>query len=316
MSDILNQSAVLMRFTQTCVGTGKTDRALTAEVQAEKHMTEDSGDWRKRRWPKDALKPITSKIGEAKAYHDRVTLPFGVKSDEAKSKGAHPIAGMGILPASLISEYGDKLNRFSGELEKLVQDFVADPWRWVQWAMKAHNGTFDPDLYPGCSRDASGNVTLDEAVFRAEMTKEFGIHWEPMPIPASCQFNDTLKTLLGDMAQAVDVRVADAELEAKRELMRRLIKPVQAMADKLMEEPKGDKTDIIFRDTLVQNIRDIVSLAPKLNITGDKAIDGFVAEVEKLTRYTPDTLRSDKATRSEAQKQAVETLKRLSGYQL
>ena len=112
------------------------------------------------------------------------------------------------------------------------------------------------------------------------------------------------------------MRVQDAEVEAKRELVRRMVEPLRAMATKLAEQPKDGRSDVIFRDTLIDNVREIVQLAPKLNLSGDPAIDAFVAEMEGLTRYNPETLRKDKATRAGVAEKAADTLKRLSGYQL
>ena len=123
-----------------------------------------------------------------------------------------------------------------------------------------------------------------------------------------------MSALLGVDAEGVNIRVQDAMIEAQRELMRRMIEPVRAMASKLAEQPKDGKGDICFRDSLIGNVQDIAELVPKLNIAGDAAIDSFAAEMLKLARYSPKTLRDDKATRAEAPKLAAATMQRLSGY--
>lgn len=326
----LQERSVLMRFSSGIPGQHRKDKKVTSEVKASKGLGEHAGKWIKELWPENALAEIKTKCNEARDYHNTVTLPFGVKGDDASEDGATPaIAGIGILPAALILEYGDKMRAFKGELEVLVGKFLADPQVWVDWAIREHNGTFDPDNYPGCKeqepllQSMSGQkYALDADQFRKVMGKKFYIRTEPLPVPASSQFCDAITSLLGVDAESVNIRVRDAEQEAQRELLRRMIAPVKAMADKLSEQPKLDKKtgkakdDIVFRDTLIGNIQEIVALAPKLNITGDQQIDQFCKEMEGLTRYTPDTLRDDKVTRSEAATKAAEICKRLTGYKV
>jgi hypothetical protein len=304
-----------MRLSAGVPGESRKDKRTTAEVQAEKGIASDGGKWVKTLWPETALKAIKQKQTEARTYHERVTLPFGCKSGD---DGVDAIGGMGILPAALLAEYGDKMREFKGQCDKLVDDFLTNPRQWIDWAMQAHNGTFDPSNYPGCTMDA-GQLIFNEDEFRQVMRKRFYLRTEPLPVPNASHFEDGIRQMLGVDAASLDIRLADAEAEAKREVMRRMIEPVRDMVRKLTETPKvgkdgKEKGDIIFRDSLVGNIKDIAELAPALNITGDAQIDSFCKELEGLTRYSPDTLRDDKVTRAEAAIKAEETLKRLEGY--
>jgi hypothetical protein len=316
----LSDTSVLMRFSAGLPSMGRKDKAVTSEVTAAKAIEEGTGEWRKKLWPKDALAAIKSKQGEARAYHDKVTLPFGCRGeDDDASDKPDAIAGIGLLPAVLIKEYGDKMRGYAGEVEKLIGDFLAKGPELIAWAAKAHNGTFEPGNYPGCSLDASGQPMLDMVEWERKMRKKFYLRTEPLPVPNASHFTAVVEELLGVDTFSVNARVRDAEQEARKEVMRRLLEPVAAMAKKLAEQPKAGrdgkvKDDIVFRDSLVGNITEICGLAPKLNVTGDPEIDKAVAEVEALTRYTPDALREDKSLRSEAQRKAEETLARLSGY--
>jgi hypothetical protein len=324
----LSDNSVLMRFTAGLPGQNRQDAGVTAQVTEERQLEAKSGHWTKKRFPKDALKAIKTLRGKARAYHDKVTLPFGCPKDEAgkpSPDGAYKktpaIAGVGILPAALIQEYGDTMRGYCGKMEVLVAEFINKGSEWCEWARKAHNGTFEPENYPGCSLDSNGTVVLDFDVWKEEVQSSFYLLTEPLPVPHSEQFSAKVAVLLGNDAQLVNLRVADAEVEARKELMRRLIEPVQAMAKKLAEKPKlakdgTPKEDIVFRNSLVGNVKEIVRLARKLNVTGDPQIEAFIGEVGCLTLYAPNTLRKDKAVRDEAQKRAEETLKRLSGYKL
>lgn len=314
MSNTLAEKAVLMRFSAGVPGESRKDKRTTAEVQAEKRIASDGGKWIKNLWPEDALRAVKQKQTEARSYHDTVTLPFGCRAGD---EGVDAISGIGILPAALIAEYGDKMRQFKGQFDHLVETtFLADPEKWVRWAEHAHNGTFDPKNYPGCTVDAQGFVHVDVEEFRTAMRKRFYLRTEPLPVPNASHFEASIRSMLGSDSESVDLRLADAEKEAKREVLRRLIAPVKAMAEKLTERPKGKRDDIVFRDSLVGNLRDIAELAPKLNISGDAEIDGFIKEVSALSTADPETLRKDKEVRQIGAETAADLLKRLEGYKI
>lgn len=314
----LQARAVLMKFGSGMPGQHRADKVLSRKVQASEGLGENSGKWVKELWPPDSLAAIKKVENEARSYHDRVTLPFGSRSDnerqekEANRERKQAIAGIGILSASLILEYGDTMRNYVGKLEKAVNDWLVDPQKYIDWARANHNGTFDFTDYEGF--DESGN--FDPDAFRQAMRKKFYIRTEPLPVPDASQFTQAITELLGVDAESVNLRVADASQEAQRELMRRLIEPVRAMAAKLVEQPKPGKEDIIFRDTLVDNIKEIARLAPKMNLAGDPEIDRFAQECEGLTHYTAQTLRDDKLTREEAAKKAAEIAAKMSAYKL
>lgn len=314
MSNILSEKSVLMRFSAGVPGESRKDKRTTAEVQSEKGIAADGGKWIKNLWPETALKAAKQKQTEARTYHDSVTLPFGCKSDD---DGVDAITGVGILPAALIAEYGDRMRLLKGQFDKIVEDtFLADPQQWVDWALNAHNGTFDAKNYPGCTVDAAGTAQLNADEFRRVMRKRFYIRTEPLPVPNASHFEASVRAMLGTDADSVELRLADAEAEAKREVLRRMIEPLRAMAVKLAEAPAEGKQSPVFRDSLVGNLQDIVRLAPALNITGDPQIDAFVKDMDGLTRYSPDTLRKSAETRKEAQVKAEDLLRKLDGYKI
>lgn len=281
----LAERAVLMRMSAGMPGKTRTDKILSDDVKQEHGLGKKSGRWVKSKYPDWALEKLEGVVNQARAYHAAVTLPFD--------------NGIGILPAALIKDYADKMRQFRGEFEALRDaDFVARYPEMIEWARNEHNGTFDPSDYPPV------DLLLSSFYFKTE----------PLPVPDAAHFEGTMSSLLGIDAEAVNVRVADAMQEAQRELMRRMIDPVKAMAATLVKEPATGKKDIIFRDTLIGNIQEIADLVPKLNISGDPAIDQFAKELDVLCRYTPKVLREDKATRSEAAKLAEATMKRMEAY--
>ena len=279
----LAERAVLMRLTAGLPGKSRKDRNLTENVKSEHGLGRASGAWIKQRWPDWALAPLEKLVNEARTYHLAVTLPFD--------------AGIGILPAALIMEYSDIRSRFDNLRDSHFRTKYPE---MIEWAKAEHNGTFDASDYPEVD----------------ELMASFYFATEPLPVPDAAHFEGTLHSLLGTDADSVNMRVADAMQEAQRELMRRLIDPVKAMAVKLAEQPKEGKECPVFRDTLIENIKIIAGLAPKLNIAGDPQIDVFVSEVTKLTRFEPETLRKSVQTREDVRREAEATLAKLTAYKL
>lgn len=297
-----------MRLSISLPGENRQDPSLTDQVKAEHSLGRQSGRWIKALYPPEALQDIKKLDNAARAYHAAVTLPFD--------------NGIGILPAALVMDYATKMREFAAKRESLIESkFLADPGKWLTWALDNHNGTFDPDNYPGVEKLPNDHWGMACEEFRSAMREKFNFRTEPLPVPDAGHFTNTLRSLLGTDAESVDVRVADAMQEGMRELMRRLIAPVKAMAEKLVEQPKVGKdgtvkSDILFRDSLIGNLKEIAELAPKLNIAGDPVIDGFADQIGKLAAVKPDTLRDDRSERALKAAAAADLLKRLEGYKI
>lgn len=324
MKSQLSERSVLMKFSAGLPGQSRKDKRTTEEVKSSKGLGANAGKWIADLYPEGALDPIKEKLNEARAYHDKVTFPFGASPDD--DSGAKAIAGIGILPAGMMLDYGDNMRRFKGELEVVTEEFLADPRKYVDWAVAEHNGTFDPKNYPGCSRDAAGVVQFDAEVFRTTMRKRIYLRADALPVPQAEQFTESIRGLLSTMGvdpESVDLRVRDSQIEAQRELLARMKDPVLHMAAKLSGQTchcrscKGRASKTAnFKDSLVQNIQEVAALVPKMNLGGDPDLDAFAAEMNKLGSLDPEVLRVDDSAKSAAAEQAAAVLKRLEGYKL
>jgi hypothetical protein len=97
----------------------------------------------------------------------------------------------------------------------------------------------------------------------------------------------------------------------------RLRDAVQHMAKKLGDyqvDARTGKQTGIFRDTLVENIRDLVQTLPFLNLTEDREFDRAIEACRiHLCQHSPEALRQSPAIRANVQEQANEILAGLSG---
>jgi len=70
-----------------------------------------------------------------------------------------------------------------------------------------------------------------------------------------------------------------------------------------------------FRDTLITNIRDLVSLLPRLNVTADAQLEAMRARLEQtLCAYDPQQLRESPIVRQTAADEAARILADMAGY--
>lgn len=310
----LSERAILVRVSLSMPGCQRQDPQLSKQVKSEHGIANDGGDWVKKLYPTEALKTVKQKHSEIRDYFFNptfgVTFPFDTST--------------GILPASMIESTFEKVRDMRDKLDAEIEKFLDGAEKWVRWAVKAHNGTFNPDYYPGCYTGdpadwpatavrITDRVAIDPAEFKTEMRKRFAFDTEPLPVPASDHFSTTVASLLGVDTKTVDLRVAQTAIDAQRDLLRRMMTPVQAMIKKLKEDPKPGREDIIFRDSLIGNLREIAALAPKMNLAGDPQLDQFAKEIEELAKPDPETLRN-KDNRTDTQRKAEELARKMAAY--
>lgn len=182
-------------------------------------------------------------------------------------------------------DMGDRIRQY----DQLVADFVLKyPTLYAEQQFRL-NHLFDPNDYP----------TPDE------IAGKFGMYFSVRPIPNA----EDLRVIEGLTSQEVERLVAEArqgEQEQIRQAVEnayeKLYKTVKAMADKLAV-PVGEKGSI-FRDSLIENIREIVGVMPGLNITNDPKLNDLTQKALVLTQYSPDELKTP-GPRAAAQKQAA-----------
>jgi hypothetical protein len=117
--------------------------------------------------------------------------------------------------------------------------------------------------------------------------------------------------------------VKEATQVAMNDLWERLYQAVSHMAERLdgtakyrgIKSKRAKTKDKRFRDSLVENLVDLVALIPKLNLTDDPKLEDIRRRIEKeLTKFDPEDLREDKALRSKAKRSAEDILNAMGGY--
>lgn len=258
----------------------KLDKRITQEVNASHGASADAGRYNKVLIARDALSEIAAIVGAARADHVKWSLPW--MQD-----------GTRIMPADAFTRYSAIMQSHRESFEREVAAFIAAYPTFVDDARERLNGMFDPSDYP--SPD--------------DIKSRFAWSVTVLPMPSADDFRvdigaEHVERLKSEMAKTMQNAVETAMGDA----WERLHRVVTAMAEKLAAyTPKTDtdRASGVFRDSLVENVRDLVDVLPALNMTGDADLAAMVDKARaKLTRHDAATLRDDGVARLEVQEAA------------
>lgn len=162
-------------------------------------------------------------------------------------------------------------------------------------------------------------AAFSEADFppQARLRERFGVKLVYLPVPSGQDFRVALAS---EEIEAVRRGAEDALREgvrdAVRELLGRMRAPVERMATRLRlygRDAEG-KVEHPFRDSLVDNVREIVGLVPMLDLLDDPEVAAIRAEMERcLTVHDPEALRRSPDLRAKVAGEADEILRRMRG---
>lgn len=271
-NNIRNLNAVLVNLSISIFSNTRQDPQITDEVKLKKALGNGAGKWVKYKLPDECLTPIRKFATVVRQFNYDHTSPW----EEGKR----------LLSAAAQQTYRARIAEFQTEFAALVDEFGEQYDNWVAQARIMHAGTFEPSDYP--------SWPLCRTMFNIQC------HYFPVPRPE--HFSREMEGLYGEALNQITRHKVD---EAVADTWQRLLAPVQAMADKLKSP------DAIFRDTLVENVRDMVALVPMLNITGDaRLVEAARTIQEQLASLDAETLRDSKVDRREAAERAANIVAR------
>lgn len=242
----------------------KLDKKTSERVAAESGIDPRRGSYYKTLVGGDTIEAIKKKATELRTYHYKMTLPW---SDE----------GPRILASDLYFEYMNEMQRLRTEYDQLVEQFIREYPYAREEAKRMLGSLFDPEDYPSTDKVA----------------EKFGVTMEVDPLPAGDDFRvDLSEDEVQRIQREIEQRTSATLQSSMEEVYERVQRVVDAFEDRLQEE------GTIFRDSLVNNARELVALLPKFNITGDPKLDELARKMDKqLCQYTPEQLRNNEQAR-------------------
>ena len=235
------------------------DRQASQQVAIHHDADTSAGRYNKRLLPKQAFAALAATMSNARTGHNANTLPWD-------DQGGRLLT---------VANY----DRYTAALDTLVERVVRERARFIE----------DYDDYVDQARLDLGRLfRLEDYPGTEALQGKFAIRYRIVPVPDARHFMADLaqgetERVRRDIEQQVRTRLNDAQ----RDLYRRLGEAVERVGERLREDENGKP--LVFRDSLIENIRELVDVVPRLNIFADDDLAMLCREVkDKLAGIEPD----------------------------
>lgn len=286
---ILEKTAMLITLNIACWSGSTTDKPASDEVTLNNNADRDVARVYKRLFPKEALKQLKKTANEIRDYHYKNTLPWPTRGVRLLTNASHP-------------EYREKMEAYRDTLRDLKIEFIRNYDENVTSARHELGDLFRESDYP--DSDA--------------LHDKFDLSWRIENVPSDKNFvadlaEDEIQLIRREMRERIEQDIAAAH----HDIYDRIDKAITTLSEKLVDNSDG--TAPIFRDTLIGNIRDLVSVIPKLNIFRDANLAKLCSDIQdRIANVDPNALRPkspsfDPTERTRVRNEANNIRERLAG---
>lgn len=290
----LNERALLIKLRIGVWGASKVDDAATEEVIQDHRAGEGSGKFSKRLVTKGALKEISSVCGQARKVHYALSSPW----DDSGSRI--------ITTMAYQKHYTEQISEIGTSFHGAVKRFTKDYPQHIEEAKKQLGTLFNTDDYPPVDK----------------VRRAFKFEVEASSIPDANDFRAKLSDAeVNAISKDIEDRNNQRLQSAMNDVWERIKTMAGAMNDRLNKfKPgglpySGEKAEGVFKDSLVENMKELADLLPYLNLTNDARITDISKLLNsELCKYTPDQLRLDKKARKATAHAAADIIKKVSVF--
>lgn len=233
------------------------------------------------------MKKLTTLAGTARNNtHYALTVPFARGND--------------ILPGPHYFKYTKEMHDYEQQWRPLVKEFCEIEYLDLLSTQKGLGTLAKASDYPSPDK----------------IRHKFGFGYRLFPMPTT-NFPKGLESFLGSELQAVAMQ-AQSDIEkafdaGKQDVLMR----VNTQVNHVLEKMKGytGSRQGAFRDSLIENLDELVALIPGLNITNDPVIDSLTKEIKDgLCFYSAEDLRNSDVAREITIEKAEAILAHMQDY--
>lgn len=259
----------------------KQDKRVSKAVSQANQMTDDAGSYYKSLVKSPELSEVNRLVSAARAEHYLWTLPW-------------LDSGPRVLPASAFFDYTQAMADYRNQYDAAVTAFLAIYPEAKESARLFLGSAYNEADYP------SVEAVADKFAYRTSFS----------PLPMGRDFRCDIGAAEATKIQEQINRDSTQAMEAAvASLYSRMAEVVQPLVERL------GKADNVFRDTLVENVRDLVAVLPKLNVTDNPEIEAMTKRLRRsLCTVEPDQLRNNHSLRTQVHDEAVKLSGDLSDY--
>ena len=265
------------------------DREASDHVAVHHDASTNVGRYNKRLLPKAALAALNATMSEARTRHYANSLPWDDK-------------GSRLLTVANYEHYSEIMDGLRERLVRQRARFIEDFDHYVEQARLDLGKLFRMEEYPS----------------KEDLRDRFSIRYRITPVPDADHFiarlaSDDTDRVKRDIERHIEEQLHDAV----GDLYRRLAEAVERVSERLNED--GDGKLLVFRDTMISNIRDLVDVVPRLNIFGDQRLARLCEQVkDRIAGVEPDSLRPsrtfDPVVRDRVKRDADALMEQFAGY--
>lgn len=285
----LSRKAVLVSVNISQWTARKLDKKVTEDTNDRHHAQKDAGRYNKLLIDPEHLAEITALVSKARKTHYALTQPW---VDE----------GPRILANVMYSKFADEFRTLKREFADAADRFCAGYPVYIEQRKRALNGMFNEADYPGPD----------------EIRSKFDLDYEVTPFLEAADWrsdldDDIVAEIRADL-EAKSVNVVD---NAMKHTIAQIVERVGKMATKLAEfKPsggKGDPAENTFKDTLVENVRELAEVLPAFNLTNDPKLTEITERIKReLCVEDAKALRKNDGARAVVAKSAEEIVNAVS----
>ena len=274
MPSLLSQKAILASLSISQWSARKLDKKVTEEIHARNHAEPHAGRYNKLLIAREGLQKVQHAAGEARTFHYSMTQPW--MDDGAR-----------LLPSALFIDYANRIRDLKAEFHHAADEFASEFPAYVEDSKVRLGRLFSVADYPDPN----------------DIRSLFGFDSKILPCPDADDFRiDIAEEHAADIRADVEARLKQALDDAMRDSVTRVVETVGHMATRLRAyrpaERRGDRTEGAFRNSLVDNVRELARLLPAFNLTGDPILANISDRINaELCTYDADDLRGDEAAR-------------------
>jgi len=276
----LNDRALLVQLSVSQWTARKYDKKATQEVASSHGVQSAVGRYNKSLLPmNDLLDRVHKKTTYVRTKFYENTLPWGIE-------------GTMMLPTNNYLQFMTDFRKEKSEWQYLVDQFIGNYDQLRLDAKRMLGSLYNDADYPDES-DIVSKFKMDMAIF---------------PVPSTDFRVSIASDELTRIQQDVERRVQEAQTVAMKEVWDRLYDRVKHMAEKLAD-PKA-----IFRDTMVENTKELCALLPRLNFMDDPNLEQLRLQVEGSLLKHPEALRNDPDLRRDTAAEAKAIMDKMSVF--
>jgi hypothetical protein len=259
----------------------KFDKVVSQEIDTAKQTTTRAGNYHKNLIADEPNFIALSKFGgNARTFHYHATMPW---SD----------SGLRLLTTAMYFDYHKVISQMEQDFYGLVDTALNDYPNMILRAKHKLGDLFNEHDYPD----------VDDL----RNKYRFSVKFSPVPDVGDWRVdigNEARQTLQESYQQAYQQNLD----QAYKDVWERTHDALSNMSAKLAGNQKQ-----IFRDTLVTNVKEMIDLLDKFNITGDAKMKQAKTKIQNaLLGVTPDALREDDYLRLDTKQKVDDLLKEFS----